>query len=169
MLEKPIKFHHSTGTPEYTINDWTKRGLETSPFYWIKVDSVDGLWGSDIAYESHPIPGAIGEKSGDVFRRGKTITVTGTIWALNLSILRVGERYLQEMLWDTNMRKLRFTLWNDNFETYISCRVYQDLVISESVQDPTRHWSIGYTFALRADNPRTYKQSDNSLYPTWQT
>lgn len=165
MYEKPISFG------SFTINDASKESLTVSPFYFIQVRNIDGLHGADISYESHPIPGYIGEKSGDVFRRGKTITVSGTIFARGLAELRAAQRYLQEMLWDTDIRQFKFTPWNDGFQLFINCRVSQDLVTVDQMLEtgPTGGFRATFTFALRADNPRTYKVADSSLYPTWQT
>lgn len=168
MLGKPVDFKSADGGTTYTINDryTTNVDLQTSPYYYISLDSVDGLWGSDISYESHPIPNAIGEKSGDVFRRGKTITLTGKIYGRNLHNLYDGCEYLQHMFAETAIRKLQFTRWNDSFQIYINCRVSQDLVIVETLDGGK--YVFSYTVGLRADDPRSYKVSDNSLYPTWQ-
>lgn len=168
MLGKPIDFVSVDGGTVYTINNRTAAniGMMTAPYYFICVDNVDGLWGADISYESHPIPNAIGEKSGDVFRRGKSIALSGQIYGRGLAELYEGSRYLQHMFAELGLRKLRFTLWNDNFQTYLNAKVNQDLVIVESFDSRSFKWP--WTIGLRADDPRTYKASDNSLYPTWQ-
>jgi len=170
MIERPIKYRNVAGSSDFTINDGSKKSLLVAPYYHISVDSVDGFWGADISFESHPIPGATGEVSGDIYRRGKTITVSGTITARGLSELRQGQRYLAEMLNETSAkRKFIFQLWNDNFEIYIWCRPIQDLAMVERIDTPNSNFKVLYTFALKADKPYTYKLSDNTLYPTWQT
>lgn len=173
-IERPIRFPAVAGTPDYTINDRSKiptSGAWAAPYYFIGVDQVDGFWGADVSYESHPIPGKIGERSGDVFRRGKSIVLTGRIEARGLSTYREAERFLNEMFWDTSKRKLHVQFWNDGFEIYITCRLNQDLTIVENKNawSPASGFKGQWTVGLRADNPRTYKTSDNTLYPTWQT
>lgn len=138
-----------------------------APYFFICVDNVDGLWGGDISYESHPIPNLIGEKSGDVFRRGKTVTLTGTIYARGMAELYEGSYYLQEMFAEVSrLRKLLFTPWNFSFQLYLSCRVNQDLAIVESTEGQRHKWP--WTVGLRCDDPRTRKASDGSVFPTFQ-
>lgn len=159
MLENPVVFNGST------INN------RPSPFtlttYFISVTSVDGLFGEDRSYESHPIPGNIGERSGDVFKRGKTIVLTGKVEARNLVYLRAGERVLHSMFWTDNASQLRFTLAGES-QAYYTMRVQQPLSIGETIDRVdyiVREWTVG----LRADDPRSYRVSDGALYPSWQT
>jgi len=170
MIGNKVQF--IDGVTTYTINDrFSQPNLWLqSPFYYIKLESVDGLYSSDISYESHPIPNATGEKSGDVFRRGKTIVLSGQIEALSLGYLATGATYLRQMFNNTALRHLRFYQYGDDNQMYIVCRVSQDLAITETVPNPDANafrweWTVG----LRADNPLTRKVSDNSIYPTWQT
>lgn len=159
MIEKPIYFG------SYKINDQTTLNLSVSPNYYIRVTSVDGLFNNDISYEAHPIPANIGERSGDVLRRGKGITLKGDIRALNMGKLREAQRYLQQMFWSTAIQKLRFTQWGEP-EIYLNCRVSQDLEMVDEVtqHEPLALWVVG----LRADDPRTYLSSNDSIYPTFQ-
>jgi hypothetical protein len=166
MIEHPITFIDGNDD-EYTINDLTYRDLLTAPYYFIKVDSVDGYWGADVAYESHPIPGGIGERSGDIYRRGKTITLSGTIYARNLQNLREGQRYLAEMFWDTGIRKLVYKTWEAPEELYLNCRVIQDLAMIDRVEN--NNFRVNWTIALRADDPRSRKLSDHFYYPSYTT
>lgn len=153
----------------FTINNHAGQPLlqAQSPFYFISLKNVDGLYAADISYESHPLPNITGEKSGDVFRRGKTITLSGNITGFNYSYLLNGIDYLANMFADTGLHNLSWTRQNDGVGVYIRCRVQQDLSVVESLDSllPRFAWVIG----LRADNPRSYKTSDDSLYPTWQT
>ena len=137
-----------------------------SPFYFIYVDSIDGLHGADISYESHPVPYGIGEVSGDVFRRGKTVTVTGKIRGMNMQTLEQGADVLGQMFADKTLQQLKWTRRSDGVEVYIQCRVNQDLSIVESVQIGRYEWP--YTVGLRADDPRIRRVSDGSVYPSWQ-
>jgi hypothetical protein len=165
MIENPIRYYDTEDT-EFIINDATKKNMLVSPYYFIKVDSVDGFWGGDISAESHPIPGADGERSGDTFRRGRTLTFSGTIYARGLAELREGARYLHHMLWDiSDHRKLVFQLWNDGFQLYLWAKPIQDLAIVEQVDGLT--FRSRYTFALRSDEPYNYKVSDDARYPAW--
>ena len=160
--------YRSTGGSSFIFNDRTPILSKNwaSPFYYIKVDSVDGHFGADLSYESHPIPNAIGEKSGDVIRRGKTLTFSGTIYGRGLSEVYQGAHFLQHMIAETAIRKLVFIPWDVNIQLYYNCRPYQDLSVTE--QFDSESFKLTYVFGLRADNPRSYKLSDNSLFPTWQ-
>lgn len=157
--------YRSSGGGSFIINNRINYNT-TSPFYYIQVESVDGLYGADISYESHPIPNYIGEKSGDVIRRGKTITLSGKIYGRALSEIYQGAHFLQQMLAETAARKLVFIPWDYGIQLYITCRPSQDLSIAESFSSNTP--ILGFTFGLRADDPRSYKLSDDSLFPTWQ-
>jgi len=167
MLGNKVEYLSFNEVTTFTINDRTY-AVDTSvaPYYFVALNAVDGLYGADISYESHPIPNAIGEKSGDVFRRGKTITLSGKIYGHSLGALHQGALYLQQMFAETTLRKLRFYYMGDPIQVYLRCRVSQDLAIVEQIEkfNPVFSWTVG----LRTDDPRTYKTSDNSLYPSWQ-
>ena len=170
MIGAPVNF--VDGVTNYIINDRANQPQLwlQSPFYYIKLESVDGHSGSDVSYEAHPIPNATGERSGDVFRRGKTLTLSGQIEALNLGALVAGKEFLQQMFQSTALRHLRFYDFGDGNQRYYICRVNQDLAVVETAPNPNENayrwpWTVG----LRADDPRTRKVSDNSIYPTWQT
>ncbi len=137
-----------------------------TPFYYIAITNVDGLYTADISYESHPIPNLIGEKSGDVFRRGKTVTLSGNVTGFNYSYLLNGVDRLYQMFAATALANLSWTRQNDGVGVYLRCRVNQDLSVVETVDSllPRFSWVVG----LRADDPRIRKTSDNSVYPTWQ-
>jgi len=168
MFGSAINFKSADGTTNYIINDRTNqpRLWATTPFYYISVQNVDGLYGADLSIESHPLPNFIGEKSGDIFRRGKTITLSGTIQALSMGALERGAEFLQQMFTETAYRHLIWTRWADGVQVYYIARVNQDLAISQTVSDNS--FKYNYTVAVRADDPRTYKVSDNTVYPTWQ-
>src|SRR3972149_11156674 len=160
-IGKPISYG------SFTINDRAYETLTVSPFYYIQVQSVDGLYGSDFSYESHPVPNAIGEKSGDEFRRGKTITLTGTIWARDMAALMSGNYLLMEMLAERSIKKLIFTPFNYGQQLYINCRPYQDLSVTEAIQETFGVHRFAYTFGLRADDPRSRLVSNDSVFPTF--
>lgn len=168
MFGSAINFKSAIGGSDFIINDrytYPKMWAQ-SPFYYIAVTTVDGLHGSDLSIESHPMPNYIGEKSGDIFRRGKTITLSGTIQAMNFAKLEEGAEFLQQMFAATNLRPLIWKRWSDGVQVYVMARVNQDLAITETVSDFSYRWN--YTVAVRADDPRTYKASDNTVFPTWQ-
>jgi len=167
MLGHTIDYRSSGGT-SFIFNDRSiiSSGNWASPFYYIQVESVDGHFGADLSVESHPIPNAIGEKSGDIFRRGKTLTFSGKIYGRGLSEIYTGADFLAEMLAETAERKLVFTPWNHGIQLYYNCRPFQDLQISE--QFDSNVFRFGFVFGLRCDDPRSRKLSDDSVFPTWQ-
>lgn len=152
----------------FTINNRASQPLlhAQSPYYYIMVNNVDGLRTADISYESHPIPNAPGEKSGDVFRRGKTITLSGYVYAAHLIALETGCDILQQMFADTGIHQLSWTRRSDSVAVYLNCRVNQDLSIVESFDSLNYRWA--WVVGLRADNPFTYAVSGGALYPAWQ-
>jgi hypothetical protein len=168
MFGSAINFKSFDGATSFIINDRTNQPnlWGQSPFYYIFVQNVDGLYGADLSIESHSLPNFIGERSGDIFRRGKTITLSGTIQAMSLGALERGAEFLQHMFTETKPRKLIWTRWADGVQVYYIARINQDLSISQTVSDTSYRYN--YTVAVRADDPQTYKVSDNSLYPTWQ-
>lgn len=161
MIGSPVTFNG------VTINNRAAQPLlhAQSPFYYVMLRNVDGLESSDISYESHPLPYTTGEKSGDVFRRGKTITLSGLIYGDGLRYLEAGADALGQMFSGTAQHNLTWTRF-DGVQIYLTCRVSQDLSIPRTVEEGIARWS--WVVGLRADNPFTYKVSDNSLYPTWQ-
>ena len=167
MFPTKLTFYSASGASNWVINDRVTQPKlwANSPYYYISAESVDGIYSSDISYESHPIPQSIGEFSGDVIRRGKTITITGDINALNLRALEVGEDYLYQAFAETARRKLVYTR-ADGVAVYLKCRVNQDLAIVKNIN--SFQYKYTYTVGLRADDPRWKKVSDNSVYPTWQ-
>ena len=171
MIGSYIKFYTVGGSEgnTFTINDRSNHPhlWEDSPYYYISVTSVDGETNADVSYESHPIPNATGEKSGDVFRRGKTITLTGKINANSLWNLDTGAEYLKQMFNDTGLRKLVYKRLSDKVDVYYNGRINQDLTIVKSVENGKYEWD--WVVGIRADDPRTYKLDNDSVYPTWQS
>ncbi len=169
MIGSYIKYYTFAGSDSFTINDHASRPLlwQTSPFYYISVNSADGLYSGEISYESHPIPNATGEKSGDVFERGKTITLTGKIHGLSIGAVATGAEYLQQMFNEKALRKLVFKRLQDNVVVYYKGKVNQGLTIVESFEDGKYEWD--WVVGIRTDLPFTYKLSDNTLFPTWQS
>ncbi len=153
-------------------NDWVfndqasmRSNWSISPFYYIKLESADGIYGSDISTESHPVPNLIGEKSGDAFRRGKGVTLSGFIEGRNPYDLDVAADYLGQAFWKTYGRRL---IWYyvDGTQIYLVCRVFNDLSITPNYSTLQPRWS--WTVGLRADDPRTRRIDDDAVYPTWQ-
>lgn len=166
MFHTSLNFK-SVGGSSFIINDRTSfpRLWHQSPYYYISVESVDGLHGSDISTETHPIPNSIGEYSGDVIRRGKTVTITGDIRALNLRALEAGVDFLQQMFTETGKRKLVWTR-RDGVTVYLIGRINQDLAVVESIDSFSFRYA--YTVGIRCDDPRTRNNSGDAVYPTWQ-
>jgi hypothetical protein len=159
------------GGENFYLNDQSSMlaGYQSGFGYYVWITAVDGLDGTDISAESHPLPHAIGDTSGDIYRKGKGITLSGSIEAPNVDKLEAAAEYLMNGFWDTRPRKLTWTPRGSTTERYITCYVLNDLSISrampQSYTRPTWTWTVG----LRADNPRFYKSSDNTLLYPWQT
>lgn len=168
MVERPVTYN------SLTFNDRSKATLRTAPYYWINLTSVDGLYGDEIQYESHPKPCGTGERSSAPKRAGKQLTLSGQIWAPNLAALRNGEEALQQAFWDmggSSGKHLIWCPWNlyvaDNTATvYFVVKQNQPLVILD--QFTTNQMMQTWTVGLRADDPRLYKTADNTLYYSWQ-
>jgi len=167
MIGKPIQYKSVDEGTTFTINDRTYETLMIAPYYFICVSAVDGLMGADISFESHPIPNLIGEKSGDVFRRGKTVTLSGTIYARGMAELYEGAFYLQNMFAQVSgLRKLLFTPWNYGTQLYVKCRVTQDLSVVMATEKGHHEWP--WTVGVRCDDPRLYLASSNTVFPSFQ-
>lgn len=172
MIGKAVNFLSADGGTNFIIND---RATQTmlwyqSPYYYISLKTAEGLGGSDIDYEAHPIPGVqgvvIGEKSGDVIRRGRGVTLSGEIEALNMTALELGADFLGQMFADTALRKLIWTRYADNVQIYLKCRVNNDLVITQTAESGRYSWQ--WVVGLRADDPRTRRVDNDAVYPSWQ-
>lgn len=167
MIGRAVNFK-TTGGSNFVINDRVSQPLmyTQSPYYYIQIVNVDGLSSADISYESHPVPYSIGEVSGDVFRRGKSITLSGKILGLNLRYLETGADFLEQMFAERAKRQLIWTRWVDNIQIYLECRINNDLAIVRTFEHGRYDWQ--WTVGLRADDPRTKRVSDSTVYPTWQ-
>lgn len=170
MLHATILFPAVAGTPTYILNSQSSLNLNFTggdPYY-ISVDSVDGLNSSDISFETHPIPNDTGEKSGDVFRRGKSVTLSGTIWGKNIGGLAIGAEYLSEVFWDTSMRKLYWYPLVASSQVYLNCRVFNDLSVAQ-IKPQERNYRWLWTVGLRADDPKIYNAVGDAVYRSWMT
>jgi len=85
---------------------------------------------------------------------------------MTVKAVETGAEFLEQMFAERAIRKLTWTRWIDDIEIYINCRVNNDLSIVRSFTDGKYEWP--WTVGLRADDPRTRKSSDNSVYPTFQ-
>ncbi len=168
ILTQKILYKSADEGTTYTINDQAsmKARWTISPYFYIKVDSADGFYGADISSEAHPIPHAIGEVSGDTYRKGKGITLSGSIEGLSINHIEAGVRYLRQMFWDASQRKL---MWNEyeGTQVYLYCRVLNDLSVTENFSQWIPKWT--WTVGLRADDPRPRKESDDTLFYSWMT
>lgn len=173
---------------EFYINDQTSinsgfvsDGIITgTQGFYIQITQVDGLFGADISYESDPLPQDTGEISGDVFRRGKGLTLSGVIWANGLFNLEAGSQYLQSVWWKTLPKKIGWNPLNRANATpggeldtitaiYLHARVNNDLVISQALSNFSYGVvSVPWTVGLRADDPRIYNWADDTVYLPWQ-
>jgi hypothetical protein len=167
ILTQVISYRAVDAT-DYFLNDRTslRSGWVTSPHYYIKIGSAEGFYGTDIESETHSIPHAIGEKSGDSFRKGKGISLSGTIEGRNINDLIAASAYLRQVFWDTSPRKLVYVETTGDTAYYL-CRVLNDLSIVENFDGWNPKWT--WTVGLRADDPRPRKLSDNSLVYSWMT
>ncbi len=160
------EFRFPDDVEEFVIN--RQQSMRSSwmedPGYYIKLDSVDGFYGADIETESHVIPHATGERFGDSFRRGKGITLSGSIEGADIGKLIEGSRYLNRMFWNLQPRRLQWV--EGDTEVYYLCKVINDLSITENYQtwNPTFSWTVG----LRALDPRMRKIDDDSIYYDYQ-
>lgn len=170
MLHRPIIFRSADGSTDFTINNRVaaNNSFTVSPYWYISVTDVDGMRSSDISTESVPLPNATGEKSGDIFRRGKGISLSGTIEARSFGDMENAVDYLEEMFWDTSARKFIWYPFNSSAQIYVVARVVNDVSIPLSKDTGGQmiwRWAVG----LRADDPRFYKLSDDTIFKTWQT
>jgi hypothetical protein len=165
ILLQPVHFPDADN--DYVINDQTslRSNFAISPFYYIKLESVDGFYGSDISTENHPVPHNIGERSGDSFRRGKGLALSGWIEGRNVIDLDTAANYLQEMFWNTYPRQLRWYI--DTTQVYYLCRMVNDVSVVPSFDSQHPKW--GWTVGLRADDPRPRKVSDDTLFYSWMS
>lgn len=166
ILTQPIYYKSLDEVTNFVINDQISMRSKwaVAPYYYIKVDSIDGFYGADIASESHPIPHATGERSGDTYRKGKGISINGTIEGRTIPDMAAAARYLRWMFWEPGLRKLVWTEF-DSTVVYLKCRVLNDLNISETYQASNPRWT--WTVGLRADDPRERKMTDGTLFYTW--
>ena len=162
MIESVIEYNG------LLLNDQSKRSLTTSPFYWYRVLSVDGIWDEEVRFESHEKPHQHGTESGDAYYSGKTLVISGSLYALSVGYLRQGQRALQQAFYDMQDHQLLFTLWGE-IRVYITCRKNQKLDMPET-QDRggTRPWVRPFTVQLYADDPRMYAEGTQTPYPIWQ-
>lgn len=166
LLKGTITYRSADGLTDYTLNDQASMRSKwvSSPHYFIKVETADGLFGADISSESNPIPHAIGERSGDTYRKGKGISLNGTLEGRNVTDLETAARYLQMAFWEAAPRKLIYNEY-DGTACYFKCRVLNDLSVSVTYSAPNPRWT--WTVGLRCDDPRQRKLSDNTLFYGW--
>ena len=170
MLQNIVTYYSANEITAYAINDRASINANWTGTlkYYISVESVDGLGGADMSTESHPNPQLIGETSGDIWRRGRGITLSGIIFAQNMGALATGAEFLEQMFWETSERKLGFFLMSDARHVYYKCRVVNDLSVAVSKpQSYAPQWS--WTVGLRADDPRLYVWGGTTLAHSWQT
>lgn len=169
MITSKINYRSANGSVDWIINDQTsmRSGWSTSPYYYICVDDTPGLYGTDVEVETHTIPHAIGEKSGDILRRGKGFSLSGYIEAPNIDYLQDAVAFLMQMFWDTSERKLIWKYKTVGTDIYLKCRVVNDIDIRETYNSysPRFTWSVG----LRADDPRFRVLSNDALFYSWMT
>lgn len=151
-----------------TLNDQTKRSLAVAPFYWFRVLTVDGIWDQEVRFEQHPKPHQHGTESGDAYYQGKTIVISGNVYAKDVGYLRQAQRALQAAFYDMQDHDLVFTLWGEQ-QVYIVCRKNQRIDMPET-QDRggSNPWVRPFTVQLYADDPRTYRVGTSEEYPAWQ-
>jgi hypothetical protein len=150
-----------------TLNDQVNRAMLAPPFYWYRVMTVDGLWDQDVRFEVHDQPHRHGTSSGDAYYSGRTLVISGQIYARTVGYLRAAQRALQEAFWDMQDHQLTFTLWGE-VDVYITCRKNQKIDMPET-QDRggSTPWVRPFTIQLYADDPRMYAVAGDAVYPIW--
>ena len=99
MIGRAVNFKSSSGGNFIINNQISQPGLHSqSPYWFVFLDSVDGLSSADISYESHPVPYGIGEVSGDVLRRGKSITLSGRVKGMTVKAVETVLNFLSKCL-----------------------------------------------------------------------
>ena len=151
-----------------SLNDQSKRSLTVAPFYWYRVLTVDGIWDEEVRFETHVKPHQHGASSGDAYYNGKTLVISGNIYALNVGYLRQAQRALQAAFYDMQDHELGFHLWGEG-NVYITCRKNQKIDMPET-QDRggSRPWVRPFTVQLWADDPRMYGAGTTVAIPAFQ-
>lgn len=160
MLESPIAYNG------LTLNDQSKRSLNVAPYYWYRIFTVDGIWDQEVRFETHERPHRDGAKSGDAYYNGKTLVISGRIYAKNLQRLREAQRALQYAFYDMQDHQLVFTLWGEQ-QVYITCRKNQKLDMPENQADLGPSFKRDFTIQLYADDPHMYAVGGSAVYPIW--
>lgn len=150
------------------LNRQADRPMLAPPFYWYRVLTVDGIWDEEVRFEVHPKPHQHGTESGDAYYSGKTIVISGNIYARSVGYLRQAQRALQAAFYDMQDHQLLFTLWGET-PVYLTCRKNQKIDMPET-QDRggSNPWVRPFTVQLYADDPRLYAQGSSTPYPVWQ-
>lgn len=162
MIESVIEYNG------LLLNDQSKRSLTVAPFYWYRVLTVDGIWDEEVRFESHPLPHRHGSSSGDAYYLGKTVVISGNVYARDVGYLRQAQRALQAAFYDMQDHQLLFTLWGET-RVYLTCRKNQKIDMPET-QDRggSNPWVRPFTVQLYADDPRLYAEGTETPYPIWQ-
>lgn len=162
MIESVIEYNG------LQLNKQSDRPMLAPPFYWYRVLTVDGIWDEDVRFEVHEKPHQHGSSSGDAYYNGKTIVISGLIYARSVGYLRQAQRALQGAFYDMQDHQLLFTLWGET-PVYLTCRKNQKIDMPET-QDRggSMPWVRPFTVQLYADDPRLYAQGSSTPYPVWQ-
>lgn len=169
MIGSVVIYRSVDGGTDWTINDQTSlKAKWTGTGYYISVDSADGLFGTDISEEVHTLPQTIGDKAGLNLHKGRGITLSGTIYGSAYVQLFVAAEYMEQMFWNSSVaRKLIYKPLNWTEQIYVKARVNNDLSITHSKPQSDGEYRWSWTVGLRADNPRKYKLSDDTLAYAW--
>jgi hypothetical protein len=183
MLESPFEFDVTDGgvgtTGNLILNDWENRDYSHDPFGWYQLLSVDGLWDQDIRFESYNLPQQDGARSGDTYKTGKTIVLSGMVVAADMPHLRNMQRALINAFADRAQHKLFFSVMDTGghrdagggmnaFDTvtttdlYVTCRKSQKIDMPET--QPGFGWKRPFTIQLFADDPLIYVQGTDAIY-----
>lgn len=162
MLEKPITWQG------VNWNMWPRQPANHPNGYCIRTISIDGMWMPEFTTETHKRPGKIGDRSFDQFPSSKTVTLTGTIRATTMTKLRDGQARMFQAWWQglgPYATHFGFQLAGTP-QLYLMARLGQKPDMVEVVDHdlPVRTW----TFMVRADDPRVYQESNDSVYWDWQ-
>ncbi len=110
------------------MNKQADRPCTSAPFYWFRILSVDGLWDSDVRFESHNLPRQNFVSSGDSYLGGKTLVIAGRVEARTIANLRTGQLALMTAF-DLGEHDLEFMLGASPYK--ITCRRNQRIDMPE--------------------------------------
>lgn len=120
------------------------------------IDEIAGLDDADLRSGAEARPDSNGEIPLQSYYGGRTVTITGRVFGVNMYQLRVLQQALREAFGATpNIEKpLVFSTGIVANDVYINCRKSAPLQMRENKQNPSRHTVRDFQISLRASDPR---------------